>query len=48
MRGKKIQRDLLKLLKVLVKIDTSYPPGNSDKFDRFIRYYLKKSKLRYF
>jgi acetylornithine deacetylase/succinyl-diaminopimelate desuccinylase family protein len=46
MRSKKIQRDLLKLLRVLVKINTSYPPGDSNKFDRYIRYYLKKSKLK--
>ena len=45
MRNKKIQKDILSLLKKLVSIDTSYPPGNSDKFDRFIREYLKGSKL---
>ena len=41
MRNKKIQKDILSLLKKLVSIDTSYPPGNSDKFDRFIREYLE-------
>ena len=46
MRNKKIQKDILSLLKKLVSIDTSYPPGNSDKFDRFIREYLKGSKLK--
>ena len=46
MRNKKIQKDILSLLKKLVRIDTSYPPGNSDKFDRFIREYLKGSKLK--
>ena len=45
MRNKKIQSDILSLLKKLVSIDTSYPPGDSDKFDRFIREYLKGSKL---
>ena len=46
MRGKKIQNDLLNLLKELVKIDTSYPPGHSNKFDKFVRSYLKNSKLK--
>ena len=46
MRDKKIQKDLLKLLKDLVKIDTSFPPGNSVKFDKFVHNYLKKSKLK--
>ena len=46
MRNKKIQKDILSLLKKLVRIDTSYPPGNSDKFDIFIREYLKESKLK--
>ena len=32
MRDKKIQKDLINLLKRLVKIDTSYPPGNSKNF----------------
>ena len=36
-----IQKKLLFLLKDLVKIDTSYPPGNSYKFDQYIRKYLK-------
>ncbi len=45
MQNRKIQKDLLKLLQKLVKIDTSYPPGNSDKFDKFTRKYLKNSKL---
>ena len=34
MRNKKIQKDLLNLLKTLVKIQTSFPPGYSDKFDK--------------
>ena len=46
MRDKKIQKDLINLLKRLVKIDTSYPPGNSKKFDKFVRNYLKNSKLK--
>ena len=46
MRNKRIQKELLILLKELVKIDTSYPPGNSDKFDKFVRNYLKTSKLK--
>ena len=40
-----ITKELLFLLKSLVKIDTSFPPGNSLDFDKFIRKYLKKSGL---
>ena len=40
-----ITKELLFLLKSLVKIDTSFPPGNSLNFDKFIRKYLKKSGL---
>jgi succinyl-diaminopimelate desuccinylase len=42
---KLITKELLFLLKSLVKIDTSYPPGHSLDFDKFIRKYLKKSGL---
>ena len=45
MNKKKITKELLFLLKSLVKIDTSFPPGNSDNFDKFIRNYLKKCGL---
>ena len=45
MNKKNITKELLSLLKSLVKIDTSFPPGNSEDFDRFIRNYLKKSGL---
>ena len=41
----KIQNELLKLLKKLVSIDTSYPPANTKLFDQFIRQYLKGSEL---
>ena len=41
-----IQKKLLFLLKDLVKIDTSYPPGNSYKFDQYIRKYLKGTNLQ--
>ena len=43
---KRIQKKLLFLLKDLVKIDTSYPPGNSYKFDQYIRKYLKGTNLQ--
>ena len=46
MQNKKIQKDLLNLLKTLVKIQTSFPPGYSDKFDKFIRKYLRNSGLK--
>ena len=42
---KHITKELLFLLKSLIKIDTSYPPGDSFNFDQFIRKYLKKSGL---
>ena len=42
---KNINNELLFLLKSLVKIDTSYPPGYSLIFDRFIRKYLRGSDL---
>ena len=45
MNKKIISKELLTLLKSLVKIDTSFPPGNSEDFDKFIRNYLKKCGL---
>ncbi len=42
---KLITKELLFLLKSLIKIDTSYPPGDTLDFDQFIRKYLKKSGL---
>ena len=42
---KTLKKELLFLLQSLVKIDTSYPPGNSENFDKFIRNYLRKSGL---
>ena len=39
------QRDISKLLAQLVSINTCYPPGSSDKFCRFVKSYLKDSKL---
>ena len=40
-----ITKELLSLLKSLIKIDTSFPPGDTFNFDQFIRKYLKKSGL---
>ena len=40
-----ITKKLFFLLKSLIKIDTSYPPGDTLDFDQFIRKYLKKSGL---
>ena len=37
----KIEKELLNLLKEIVKIDTCYPPGNSKKFSDFVKKYLK-------
>ena len=45
MEIKQTQRELINLLRSLVKIDTSYPPGNSQKFDKFVRKYLQNSGL---
>ena len=42
---KKIELELLSLLKNIVKIDTCFPPGSSKKFAKFIVSYLKNSGL---
>ena len=42
----KIEKELLNLLKEIVKIDTCYPPGNSKKFSDFVKKYLKNSGLK--
>jgi acetylornithine deacetylase/succinyl-diaminopimelate desuccinylase family protein len=42
---KNIQKELLNLLKELVKIDTCYPPGSSKDFGNFVVSYLKDSGL---
>ena len=42
---KNIQKELLNLLKELVKIDTCYPPGSSKDFGKFVNLYLKDSGL---
>ena len=42
---KNIQKELLNLLKELVKIDTCYPPGSSKDFGNFVNSYLKDSGL---
>ncbi len=43
---KNIKKELLNLLKELVKIDTSYPPGSSKDFGNFVNSYLKDSGLK--
>ena len=42
---KNIQKELLNLLKELVKINTCYPPGSSKDFGNFVNSYLKDSGL---
>src|SRR6056300_514172 len=42
----KIEKELLNLLKAIVKIDTCYPPGNSKKFSDFVKNYLQNSGLK--
>ena len=42
---KNIQKELLNVLKELVKIDTSYPSGSSKDFGNFVNSYLKDSGL---
>ena len=42
---KNIKKELLNLLKELVKIDTCYPPGSSKDFGNFVNSYLKDSGL---
>ena len=43
---KNIQKELLNLLKELVKINTCYPPGSSKDFGNFVNSYLKDSGLK--
>ena len=45
MNKKKIEFELLYLLKKIVKIDTCYPPGSSKKFSEFVCKYLINSGL---
>ena len=42
---KNIQKELLDLLKQIIEIDTSYPPGSSKVFGKFVTSYLKNSGL---
>lgn len=41
----KIEKELLHILKEIVKIDTCYPPGSSKLFSNYVKKYLKKSNL---
>ena len=41
----KIEKELLNILKDIVKIDTCYPPGSSRLFSNYVKNYLKKSSL---
>ena len=43
---KNIQKELLDLLKQIIKIDTCYPPGSSKVFGKFVISYLENSGLR--
>ena len=45
MNRKAIQSDLLDILKKIVKINTTFPPGSSRHFSEFICKYLKNSSL---
>ena len=36
----KIERELLNILKDIVKIDTCYPPGSSKMFSNYVKKYL--------
>ncbi len=40
-----IEKELLNILKDIVKIDTCYPPGSSRLFSNYVKNYLKKSSL---
>ena len=42
----KIEKELLNILKEIVKIDTCYPPGSSKKFSEYVNKYLKNSGLK--
>ena len=41
----KIEKELLHILKEIVKIDTCYTPGSSKLFSNYVKKYLKKSNL---
>ena len=45
MKKKNIQSELLSILKDIVKIDTTFPPGSSKEFSEFVCRYLKDSGL---
>ena len=45
MNKKTIQSDLLSILKEIVKINTTFPPGSSKHFSEFVCKYLKNSGL---
>ena len=45
MKKKYIQSELLNILKDIVKIDTTFPPGSSKQFSEFVCRYLKDSGL---
>ena len=42
----KIEKELLDILKNIVKIDTCYPPGSSKLFSNYVKKYLNKSRLK--
>ena len=42
----KIKQELLNILKIIVKIDTCYPPGSSKLFSNYVKKYLKNSNLK--
>ena len=42
----KIEKELLNILKDIVKIDTCYPPGSSKLFSNYIKKYLNQSRLK--
>ena len=44
---KNIQKELLNLLKELVKINTCYPPGSSKDFGNFVNSYIIVSGLKF-
>ena len=39
-------KELLDILKNIVKIDTCYPPGSSKLFSNYVKKYLNKSRLK--
>jgi len=42
----KIEKELLNILKDIVKIDTCYPPGSSKLFSNYVKKYLNQSGLK--